>query len=57
MGNANNTLTLQVLLREARGAHKNVLELINSKVAQLRVRISKTGQSVAAENVKYPNEY
>lgn len=54
MGNANNTLTLQVLLREARDAHKSVVELINSKIAELRTRVTKIGQSVADENVKYP---
>jgi hypothetical protein len=53
MGNANNTLTLQVLLREARNAHKNVVEIITTKIAELRARVSRISQSVAEENSKY----
>ncbi len=53
MGSANNTLTLQVLLRESRDAHKNVIEQINVKIADLRDRVKRIVQSIADENSKY----
>ena len=54
MENTNNTLILQVLLHKACNAHKNVVELVNNKIADLCVCVSKIDQSVTDENNKYP---
>lgn len=54
MGSANNTLTLQVLLRESRDAHRNVLEWITNKIEELCARIRRIVKWIADENEKYP---
>lgn len=53
MGNANNTLTLQVLLREARDSQKAVLDLITAKIAELHARVNNICKSMMDENSKY----